>query len=238
MNRKNIPYYPLILYISLLLVAWLFSWLFGVLHLVDNSSEIKSLMTAEGIRNAVRSSSDIVNAAPWGSAMMFIVSMGMLYSSGLFGLICDIVSFRRITINQRRAGYMSLLILLLYLIVLVMSVISPWRLLMSVTDDVSVSPLARGWLLLLATAVFSVSGIYGYVYGNFRSIMDVMRGIGKSAVFFIPALMAMLPATALLSSLQYMGVFEFFGVSSCFSGYLSDFVYIFPYFFLIPIGKA
>lgn len=233
MNRRNIVYYPVILYLLLLLVAWLLSWLFGVMNIVDDAGNMRSLMTAEGVRRAVRSSAEVINAAPWGCAMLVVVSAGLFASSGLLRLVCDVAILHRITINQRRAGFMALLVLLLYIIVLLMSVMAPWRLLMGVTDEISVSPLARGWLLLMSVGVLSVSGIYGYVYGNFRSIMDVMNGVGKGVEFFIPAFMAILPATALLSCMQYMGVFDIFGGFSSARETVEDVVYFFPFLFVL-----
>lgn len=233
MNRRNIVYYPVIFYLLLLLVAWLLSWLFGVMNIVDDAGNMRSLMTAEGVRRAVRSSAEVINAAPWGCAMLVVVSAGLFSSSGLLRLFCDVVILHRITINQRRAGVMALLVLLLYIIVFLMSVMAPWRLLMGVTDEISVSPLAKGWLLLLSVGVLSVSGIYGYVYGNFRSIMDVMNGVGKDVEFFIPAFMAILPATALMSCMQYMGVFDILGNSSSVRETVEDIVYFFPFLFVL-----
>lgn len=232
MSKRTAYYFPALAYIALLLLVWLLSWIIGVANILDDGSSINSLMTSEGVRWAVRNSAHSLNNAPWGSAMLMLVIFGLLDCSGLLLLFGDIISFRTITVNRRRAAYMALLVLLLYIGLLCLCVISPWRLLLGVTDDISSSPIMHGWLLMLFIATLFVSVIYGYVYGNFRVATDVICGVGCSVAKFIPALLAMLPATAVLSCLQYMGLPAFWGLSDVQMEYAGILFYLLPFLFV------
>ncbi len=232
MNKRTAYYLPALAYIVLLLLVWLLSWIIGVVNIVDDGNLMNSLMTSEGLRWALRSSEQSLNNAPWGTAMFILVIFGLLDCSGLLRLFGDIISFRTISVNRRRAAYMALLALLLYVCLLCLSVLSSWRLLMGVTDDFSSSPIMHGWMLLLFIATLFVSVIYGYVYGNFRSTTDVICGVGCSVAKFIPALLAMLPATAVLSCLQYMGLPAFWGLSDVHMEYAGILFYLLPFLFV------
>lgn len=232
MSKRTAYYFPALAYIALLLLVWLLSWIIGVVNIVDDGNSINSLMTSEGLRWALRSSAQSVNDAPWGGVMLMLVIFGLLDCSGLLRLFGDIISFSTISVNRRRAAYMALLALLLYVCLLCLSVVSPWRLLMGVTDDVSSSPIMRGWMLLLFMATLFVSVIYGYVYGNFRTATDVISGVGCSVAKYIPAMLAMLPATAVLSCLQYMGLPASWGLSDVQMEYAGILFYLLPFLFV------
>lgn len=232
MNKKNLYYYPALCYIVLLMFIWLLSWLSGISQFVDDSYAVNSLLTEEGIRWVVRNSSQAVEAAPWGSAMLLVFIFALLYSSGMMQLSGNLFSRRSLTVNQRRAGLAALSILLLYVVLLFMCTVAPWHLLMGVTADISSSPLSKGWLLLVFLCVLFVSSIYGYVYGNFRSLMDIMQGVVSVASLFMPAFLAMLPAVALSSCVRYMGLFPILGVDDALTLYIEYFICFLPFVYV------
>ena len=236
MNRKGVFYFPLLLYLFLLLSLWLLSWFFGVLQLVFNSTfVVGNLITAEGMRWALRSSLNVVDSAPWGVAMLSVVTYATLAASGLLRLAGDIFSGRMLAANQRRAVAVAAIMLLLYLLLLFACTVAPWTFLLGASYNISVSPLARGWLLLLFIAVLSVSLSYGYVYGNFRSIIDILQGVEENVKMFIPAFLSMLPAVALLSCMHYMAVFELMNLNAATVCTIENVVYAFPFVFVLIV---
>lgn len=236
MNRKGVFYFPLLLYLFLLLSLWLLSWFFGVLQLVFNSTfVVGNLITAEGMRWALRSSLNVVDSAPWGVAMLSVVTYATLAASGLLRLAGDIFSGRMLAANQRRAVAVAAIMLLLYLLLLFACTVAPWNFLLAASYNISVSPLARGWLLLLFIAVLSVSLSYGYVYGNFRSIIDILQGVEENVKMFIPAFLSMLPAVALLSCMHYMAVFELMNLNAATVCTIENVVYAFPFVFVLIV---
>lgn len=212
MNRSKICFYPVIVYCILLVLLWLLSWLLGVVQLLDGNRLINSLMTAEGVRWAVRNSLLVTDGAPWGSAFLLLTSFGLLVSSGFLRFLCDMFFMRRLSPNRSKAGVMALVVMFVYIFILLLCMMTPWRLLMGVTSDVLSSPLVKGGQLLFLIGSFFVSGIYGYVYGNFRSIIDVVQGVCSFIESYVPALLAMLPANGLLSCMQYMGLFALWNI--------------------------
>jgi hypothetical protein len=236
MNRKGVFYFPLLLYLFLLLSLWLLSWFFGVLQLVFNSTfVVGNLITAEGMRWALRSSLNVVDSAPWGVAMLSVVTYATLAASGLLRLAGDIFSGRMLAANQRRAVAVAAIMLLLYLLLLFACTVAPWNFLLGASYNISVSPIARGWLLLLFIAVLSVSLSYGYVYGNFRSIIDILQGVEENVRIFIPAFLSMLPAVALLSCMHYMAVFELMNLNVATVCTIENVVYAFPSLFVLIV---
>lgn len=232
MNRRGIYYFPVLAYTFLLLFVWLLSWVVGVVGIVEDGNSMNSLMTAEGLRWAVRNSILTANDAPWGTAMLVLVIIGLLDGSGFLRLLDDLLHRRPVTVNSRRAAFAALFVLVLYIVVLCLCVVAPWRLLMGVTDSFSSSPMSRGWLLLSFFGVLFFSFIYGYVYGNFRSATDVVHGVGLCVARFVPALLAMLPATALLSCVRYMNLFAWVGVDDAMVASIADVVYLLPFLFV------
>lgn len=234
MNRERISYLPLMLYMVLLLSLWLLSWLLGVLQLlIEDTFALRNLMTAEGVRWALRSSLNSVESAPWGVSMVLVAACGAIEASGLTQLFCGFFARRALTAVQRRAVAIASVMLLLYVSLLFACTVAPWQFLLGATADVSASPLARGWLLILLLGVLLVSLSYGYVYGNFRSTIDVLQGVGESAKIFIPALLSLLPATAMLSCMHYMGIPAFLGVDAHSMAIVEDIVYFAPFLFVL-----
>lgn len=236
MNRERISYFPLNLYMVLLLSLWLLSWLLGVLQLlVEDTLVLRNLMTAEGVRWALRSSLNSVESAPWGVSMVLVAAYGAIKASGLTQLFGGLLARRALTAVQRRAVVVASVMLLLYVVLLFVCTVAPWQFLLGATADVLVSPLIRGWLLVFFVGVLLVSLSYGYVYGNFRSAIDVLQGVGENAKIFIPALLSLLPATAMLSCMQYMGIPAFLGIDIFYMEIVEDIVCFFPFCFVLCV---
>ena len=213
MNDKRGYYFPVIAMSLLLLLVWLFSWLAVVAELfTGNESGLVSLVSAGGVRWAVRSAMQSINAIPWGTVMLLLVSLGLLRGSGLLRFAGHLFSSARLTRNERRASLFTLLALFFYCALLYVSAMSPWNLLLGITGSVGGSPFMQGAPLVVMLGVLLLSVVYGFVFGNYRSVTDVAGFAGDTVAMFVPALMAVVPAAGIVPSLDYTGIFDIAGV--------------------------
>lgn len=213
MNNRRASYYPLPVYLLLLLMVWVGAFFADVmLLLLGAEAPTSSLISAEGVRWALRTALPSIDAVPWGMVMMLVVTYGLLRGSGLVKVIVRLVTLRRLTLSEWRALLFSLAAAVCYVALLYMSAVAPWNILSGVTHEPALSPLLQGWVLLLFIGALFVSLIYGFIYGNYRSMMDVVVSTAGTFVLFIPAIMALLPASGIVPCLQYAGVQSIFGI--------------------------
>lgn len=207
MNNRRANYYPLLAYLLLLLMVWLGAFFADVMQLLFGTElPTSSLISAEGVRWALRTALPSIGAVPWGMVMLLVATYGLLRGSGLVKVLVRLVCLRRLTLSEWRALLFSLAATVCYVALLYMSAVAPWNILSGVTHEPALSPLLQGWVLLLFIGTLFVSLIYGFIYGNFRSIMDVVVSTADTFVLFIPAIMALLPASGIVPCLQYAGV--------------------------------
>ena len=230
MNSNRAYYYPLPIYLFLLLLVWLGTFFVDVVGLLTNGTlHSSSLISAEGVRWALRTALSSINALPWGATMVLVAVYGLVRASGLSKVVWRLLTLRRLTVSELRAILFSLVAALFYAALLYMSAVSPWNVLSAITKEPSLSPLLQGWALLLLIGTLAVSLVYGFVYGSYSSMMDVITSTGNTFVLFVPAMMSLLPAAGIIPCLQYAGVQSFFGVPwSTVSVvlYLSPFIYV------------
>ncbi len=209
MNNRRASYYPVLIYTAALALVWLASLLAGIFQLVSDSNfDGNSLLSAPGLRWAVRNALPSIDAAPWGTALMLIAIAGLLRGSGILRLLSRLMRTGRLTKNEKRASLFALAALLSYSALLYFATVAPWNLLLGVTGELSLSPVMQGWLILLFTGVLFVSLVYGFVYGNYRSMSDVVVSAGDLFALSVPALMAMIPASGLVPCLQYTSLLD------------------------------
>lgn len=230
MNNRREYYFPVTAYTVLLLLVWLVSWLVVVAELLlDTDMGINSLVSAEGVRWAVRSAIPSLNSVSWGTIMLVLVSAGLLRSSGLLRFVSHLFSPSRLTSNERRAALFTLLALLFYSLLLYMSTASPWSLLLGVTGSFAASPFMQGALLLLSLGVLLLAVVYGFVYGNYRSLNDVTGGVQECIVLFTPALLAVIPASGIIPCLDYTGFFACLEMTASDVNVIGDIVVSLPF---------
>jgi p-aminobenzoyl-glutamate transporter AbgT len=182
----------------------------GVIDLFSSDYIVNSnsLLTAPGMRWVLRNAVLSIDAAPWGTIVMFIVMAGLMRGSGISAMLSHLIMARRLTKNEKRSLFFALVSLVVYLAVLYVGKASSWEVFTGVSADVSSSPLVQGWVMLALIGVLFVSMTYGLIYGNFRSLVDAVSSIGDTFVLAVPALMAVIPASWLISCLQYTGIVE------------------------------
>ena len=228
MNNRRSAYYPVLLYCGLLLLVWLVSLMTGVIDLFsgDYVANNNSLLTAPGMRWVLRNAVLSIDAAPWGIITMFIVMAGLLRGSGISAMLVHLVVMRRLTKNERRSMLFALVSLIVYLMLLYVAKISSWEVFSGVSADIYSSPLMQGLVMLVLVGVLVVSMIYGLIYGNFRSLVDAVSAIGDTFILAVPALMAVIPASWLISCMQYTGIVGNCDSALCGIIYMIPFVYV------------
>jgi p-aminobenzoyl-glutamate transporter AbgT len=234
MNDKRAYYYPAIAYTFLLIAVWLLSWLSGMVEaFVGAKSGIESLVSAEGVRWAVRSSMKSLNEVPWGTIILVIIILGLLRGSGLKKALDGLHNPTKLTLNQKRALLFALLALLCSAAILFVSVMSPWNLLLGVTGRLSSSPFMHGWLLLFFFNTLFISMAYGFIYGNYRSGIDVLTSLTDTFAYSVPGLVALVPASGIIPCMEYTGVLAFFEMQSEEVAVFSDIVYAVPFLYIV-----
>ncbi len=233
MNDRRAYYYPLPLYLLALLLVWVGAFFADVVGLLDDGAvHSSSLISAEGARWALRTALPSLNSVPWGTVMLLVAAYGLLRGSGLAKALLRLVTQRRLTTSEWRALLFSLGVAVCYAALLYLSTLAPWNLLSAITGEPSLSPLVQGWALLLLAGVLSVSLIYGFIYGNYRSLMDVLVSTGNAFILFVPAIMALLPASGIVPCLQFAGVQSFFDVPW---SVLTALLYLLPFIYVIVL---
>jgi hypothetical protein len=77
-----------------------------------------------------------------------------------------------------------------------------------------------------------VSLTYGFIYGNYRTAVDVIVSAGDIFSLFIPAFMAMLPASGIVPGLQYTGLDASFGLDVAGLSVFETVVYTLPFVYV------
>ena len=232
MNNRRAYYYPLFVYLLALLLVWVGAFFADVVQLLADEAvhTSASLISAKGVRWALRTALPSIDAVPWGTVMMLVAACGLLRGSGLAKALLRLLFMRRLTTSEWRALLFSSSVAVCYVVLLCLSTISPWNILSAITGELSHSPLVQGWALLLLAGVLSVSLIYGFTYGNYRSLMDVMVSTGNTFMFFVPAMMALLPASGIVPCLQYTGVRQLFGMPW---DIIAAVIYLLPFLYVL-----
>lgn len=228
MNNRRSAYYPVLFYTGLLLLVWLVSLFAGIFGLfTDYTAGDNSLFTTPGVRWALRNAVPSIDNAPWGNIVMFVVIVGLLRGSGILRMLSHLLTPRKLTKNEKRSFIFALAALSVYLIVVYIATLSSWEVFAGVTGEISSSPVVQGWVMLVFAGILFVSMIYGFIYGNYRSIIDVASSVGDTFVIAVPALIAVVPASGLISCLQYTGLV---GIHD--GGFIYYAIYVIPFVYV------
>ena len=101
----------------------------------------------------------------------------------------------------------------MYSLVLYVLTLSRWNVLLGITGTFENSPFVSGLPILIFFGVLILALVYGFMYGNYRSAIDVVTSMGNTFTRFVPALIALIPASATMASVLYTGVFELMNLS-------------------------
>ena len=215
MNKREC-YYPVIGYLLLFISVWLFSWVLDIVTtFMGVDLGVASLVSSEGMRWFMRNALPTLNNVAWGEIMLLISALGLLQGSGLTRLFVHLIRVQRLTKMERRSMIFALLAILMYLAVLYITTLSQWNVLSGVTGTLENSSFVSGLPLLLFFGVLILALVYGFMYGNYRSVIDIVSSIGNTCAMFVPALMALIPASGVIASIAYLGVLDIWGLTEC-----------------------
>lgn len=233
MIDRRLLYCPVMLYLLLLAAVWLLSWGAEVWQLLSGTDGgVVPLLSEAGVRWTLFSVRESLNAAPWGTMAFMVIIAGLLSGSGILQFLGRLMRRQKTSVSERRSMVLALLALLLYCTLLFLFTVSPWDTLMGVTGYFGNSPLVHGWILVLFFAVLAVSLTYGFIYGNYRTAVDVIVSAGDIFSLFIPAFMAMLPASGIVPGLQYTGLDASFGLDVAGLSVFETVVYTLPFVYV------
>ncbi|MBQ4063978.1 MAG: AbgT family transporter [Bacteroidaceae bacterium] len=238
MNKKTANYrpfyYPAVAYMGMLLLVWLLSWVVELFELAFGKNvAIHSLVSAEGLRWAVRTAKHAIDAVPWSVIMLFLFSVGLLTGSGMFKSICKIIKRRPLAYNEQRAWLFALIAAAVYMFLLFICTLSPWNILLGVSGNVYASPLVQGYIIICFFALFFVTSTFGFIYGNYRSFIDIARSLGAVIATYAPALVALLPAAGIVPCMDYAGLLALLRISPADAAVVSDVIYMFPFLYMM-----
>lgn len=237
MNNRKLSYAPVLAYLFLLLSVWLASWAIGLFQLLSGGdTPVTSLISGAGMRWALLSVQDSLSAAPWGVMALLVFLFGMLEGSGILHFAGRFAGRHKTTPGQRRSMLFAIIALLLYAVALFLLTVYPWKTLSGVSSGVVNSPFSHGWILVLFFAVSALSLTYGFIYGSYRSITDVIATAGDSFSLFIPAFIAMLPASGIVPCLQYTGIGAALGISGSGIVVTETVLYSLPFLYIMVLG--
>lgn len=236
MSNRRSAYYPVISYTFALVIIWLASWLASVVQMFTfANSTVHSIVSAEGVRWALLSMHGSLNGVPWGSALLLLFAAGLLTGSGIIHSLSRLMTGKKISGNEVRSLLFSALVLFLYIAIVFMFTVTPWRAMLGVTGEVALSPLAQGWMLVLFVGVLVVSLVFGFMYGNYRTLADVVGSAGGYMTIFLPALMAMLPAAGIVPCLVYSGFATLIGLDEGYADALGMLLCMLPFLYVAVI---
>lgn len=234
MNKQKLLYTPVFLYTVLLVGVWVTSWIAGVQGLLSSGVQRNnSLLSVSGIRWALRTATESLEAAPWGTAVLCVTALGLLFGSGFMDTLHLIFTGQKLSYNRRLATIVSVTLFLLWIVLFLVGVIAQWYPLAGVTAHLSSSPLVMGVLLVVFMAILTVTSLYGAISGYYRSLSDLLDGVCAVFARSLPAFLAMLPASGLIPSLSYVGITLPEGVE--FAIYFLPFVFVL--FFSVRFSK-
>ncbi len=239
MNNRRRLYYPAVAYASLLLLVWLLSWVVDIAELLTGGGDVvSSLLSAEGVRWAVRGASLSLTSAPWGVIVSGVSLAGLVMGAGVTKSIRALSVGKVLMPNERRAWLFAFVTALVFGALLLLGTLAPWSVLLGVTGNFNASPLMQGAVFLFFAGGVLVFSVYGFIYGNYRSVVDVALSMGEGFSFFAPALLAVLPATGILPCVEFSGLFSMVGVSVEELAVVADVMYLLPFLFVLLMHYA
>ena len=237
MNKRRLLYAPVLAYLILLVAVWTLSWAAELYQqLMGDAGAVTSLISSAGVRWALLSAGDSLNAAPWGTMALLVSVFGLLDGSGVLRLAERIIRRQKASRNEWHSLLFALFALLLFGAILFMFTVSPWNTLAGVGKGTSLSPLGHGWPLVLLFAVLAVSLMYGFTYGNYRTVADVVASAGDSFILFVPAFVAMIPASGIVPCLEFAGMGGILGFDDGSMRLVGDVACILPFLYISVLG--
>lgn len=195
-----------IIYLLSIAVLTIFSWLgnaYGLL--LPDGSIIPNILSQEGIRWMIRHSIDNITCAPLAEALLALIAIGALRSSGLWSSLTHREA--RALYHSRHALHIALF-LFFALITLVIISICPGGNLLSVTGHIARGPFASGWIFLTALAISIPSIVFGLMSRKWKSRGELFAGVSSEITSCADYFVVLVVASQLTAAARYIHLFE------------------------------
>lgn len=231
-RRIHLPH-PFSIYLGLLLVVLIASWIGSVYEVrsVNRNSDlmISNLLDYQGLRWFFRNVSTCMADAPVGNALLLLMGFSLVPSSGLWSVLKTLLlRSAQLSYKQRYALLLSLAPLTIYLLMLLYGIFFGHRVLLGITGTLHDSPLVIAWCFLtfLLLAIPSVS--YGLASGTFQKGRDIMDGLCRLLITAASFFVTLFIASVLVNCIEYSGLFRFLGMGDSGLKLLSAIIYWLP----------
>lgn len=203
------------LYLVLLVLLVLFSWIASAYGLVLPSGEaVSSLLGADSMRWFVRHSVENIAAAPIVQVVLVLIMVGAVRSCGVVRGVGNLVrEGRRLPLSRRQqyAARIALIVLGVCLLLIVWGIVAPSGNLLSVTGRIAGGPLSGGWPFILLLLVCVPCLVYGRISGLWHTERDVLDAftaeIARCSGYFV----TLIVGSQLMAALHYVRLFGFLG---------------------------
>ncbi len=217
-NQKTGVPHPLVVYLWMLLVAVVVSWICCVYEMrrIQLNSDIilRSVLDGQGLRWLVRNAVSSISSAPVGNSLLILSGAGIVYGSGIWNSIARMFKSPNLSYKERVGLVMAAVVLLMYLAMIIAGLFFGHRVLLGQTGTIADSPFADGAILMLFFLVALPSMVYGFAVGTLRNsdnVVDALTAMFKlCASFYI----TMMTGSLLLAVFDYTGLDMLLGVGN------------------------
>ena len=230
MNKRSAGWlHPAVIYLILLILVIIVSWIGSIMEISrvggNGDLALRSVLGVPGLRWAVRTAATCLGDAPVGNALMLFIAIGAGKGSGLFRALSRL---RSLSPKESTAFYISLVVLVIYLLLIVLGVYAGSHLLLGITGTLKGSPLYGGLMFLLMLAVCLPSLVYGLSTETFRTVSDCVDAFCTILSPFAHFLVTMLVAAQLIQTLEYTNIDALLGITDNAMRIISFLVYWLP----------
>lgn len=215
MNRRERPYpHPAVLYLALLVLVILVSWIGGVYESRNAGPEgetvLRGLLNAQGLRWLVRMPATALADAPVGNALLILAGTGIGIRGGwlrIWSLIISGSGLKTLSRKERSAFFAAFLTLAIILGLVAYGVFGPGNVLLNASGGLFKSPIAQGSLFMLFLALALPSAVYGLASDRIRDSQELIKSFSYlislcSSYFFTLFIASLLVAAFRYSNLD------------------------------------
>lgn len=228
-NRKRYLPHPAIVYLILLVLVILISWIGSVVEIRTMGRSggpiLQSLLSEQGVRWFVRNASACMGSAPVGEAIMILAAIGAGRESGLFRALTHTMT---LSPKERVSLVISLIAFAVFVVSILFGLFAGSNLLLGVTGDLKGGPLAQGAVFMLMLAVLLPALIYGISTDTFHTVRECVDALSSMIRVAASFLLTLLVAAQLIETVRYTHLDTLLGISPGLMSVISFLVYWVP----------
>lgn len=228
MNKRPLGiWHPAVIYMILLAIVIFVSWIGSVYEIrsVNGNDDqiVRSVLNSQGLRWMGRTAAGALGHAPFGQALMLLLSIGVPLRSGLFKAV-----LRPESAKQRVALVLASCILAVVIVLILAGVFFGNRPFLSLVGTFRGGPIAENPALFILLVTLLPSFVFGLSAGKLKTMADCINIMTESIKAGASFLLTVLIASQLLQTLDYTGMFHVIGLADSTIRILSFLVYWVP----------